>query len=72
MRYQIAERKAKQEITNYSDWDEVKRRRIEQRIHITDDNIFESIKDIGKLSAVEIKSEAAPNEESHLVSISVI
>ncbi len=45
-KYQIEERKAKRSITRYCDFDEGKKRDIENRIHITGYNIFEAIKDI--------------------------
>lgn len=52
VKYQLAERKARREISQYCNLDAKKKVAIENRIHITSENIFESIKDIGKTTKV--------------------
>ena len=49
--YQIAERKARREITNHSNLDQSQRNSIENRIHITGDNIFSNISEIANASS---------------------
>ncbi len=46
--YQLAERKARRDIIKYSALDDNKKKNIESRIHITNENIFKDIKDIAK------------------------
>lgn len=46
--YQLAERKARREITNYSELDQSQKNNIEKRIHITGENIFSDISEIAK------------------------
>lgn len=46
--YQLAERRARRNITKYSSLDDNKKNNIESRIHITGENIFSDIKDIAK------------------------
>lgn len=46
--YQLAERKARREITNHSDFEQAKKNTIENRIHITGENIFAEIGQIAK------------------------
>lgn len=48
--YQIAERRAKKEVTAYSDLDEKKKSIIESRIHITGENIFSEISGLVEVS----------------------
>jgi hypothetical protein len=46
VQYQIAERECRRQITQYGNYDEEQRRKVENQIHITDNNIFEDIKGI--------------------------
>lgn len=46
--YQVAERKARREITKHSNLEEDKKNLIEKRIHISNGNMFEAIKNIRK------------------------
>lgn len=46
--YQLAERRARRDITKHSSLDDNKKKHIESRIHITGENIFGDIKDIAK------------------------
>ena len=46
--YQLAERRARRNITKYSSLDDNKKNNIESRIHITGENIFGDIKNIAK------------------------
>lgn len=62
VKYQLAEREARREITQYCNFDNDAKREIESRIHITDDNIFGEIADIGKYDLIE-EFEAATSEE---------
>ena len=62
-RYQLAERKAKREITRYSNFDQVQKNAVESRIHITNENIFEDIKNIGKSRLIG-KIEAVKDTDS--------
>lgn len=57
--YKIEERKAKREITRFSQLTETQNREIEKRIHVTGDNIFAAMKDIAvkrELSDKELES----------------
>ena len=45
-KYQLAERNAKRDITRFCDFDEAKKHNIEERIHITNYNVFEPIQNI--------------------------
>lgn len=51
--YQLAERKAKKEVTKHSDLDINKKVEIEKRIHVTNENIFFPIAGIAKDSMYE-------------------
>ena len=57
--YKIEERKARREITIFSQLSDNKKREIEKRIHITGENIFSELKNIAiktELSKVELKN----------------
>ena len=45
-KYQLAERNARRDITRYCDLDEVAKRDVETRIHVTNHNIFKAIKEV--------------------------
>lgn len=53
--YQIAEREYKHQITQYGNYNETKRKSVESRIHITDDNIFEAIAGIATVGEDDIR-----------------
>lgn len=61
--YQLAERKAKREITRYSNFDQSQKNSVESRIHITNENLFENIKNIGKSKLIG-RIEAVKETES--------
>lgn len=46
VQYQVAERNARRDITRYSDLNDRIKRNIENRIHVTNHNLFEAIRDI--------------------------
>ena len=68
IKYQLAERKAKRDITKYSTLEQSKKNIIESRIHITDENIFEDIKSIAerKLKTSKTFAEALEEFEKNL------
>ena len=45
-KYQLAERSARRDITRYCDLDDIAKRNVEARIHITNHNVFEAIKEV--------------------------
>ena len=51
--YKIAEREARQRITQYSKLDDQKKQAIESRIHITNTNIFQGLTNLAKVTAEE-------------------
>lgn len=73
--YQLAERKAKKEITKHSNLDDNKKLEIEKRIHVTNENIFSPISRIAKPTFQEqylLALEQNENEELYQKYISTL
>lgn len=68
--YPLAERRAKKDVTKYSEFDENKKSEIESRIHITGENIFSDITNIAQKSLYDkydTKMEPSNKEKKEMV-----
>ena len=63
--YKIEERKAKQEITSFAKLQDEQKWNIEERIHITGENMFAALKDAAKKSKSAGKSMDSSISEAH-------
>jgi len=63
--YKIEERKAKREITSFAKLRDEQKRDIEERIHITGENMFAALKDAAKKSKSAGQSTGSAVSEMH-------